>query len=184
MGLLSLLSSLGSSSSFILSTPLTQRTQETRVTIRFIELLSLLGSLGLSGPIILSTPVTQKTQVTKVTPNSQPELTIFVHPIIIGQIFSCFYLLPPFRMGLVPFHGEADPLFKGDRRPPSQLSFDLGEVNCISAIMPRPIRDKSDQGMGFSQSIQYRFGHRQVRLLAPAPDIVNPSFFALVQHHI
>ena len=62
-------------------------------------------------------------------------------------------------MALVPFHGMADPLFEGDRRLPSQLSLDLGEVNRITTIVTWPVGDKSDQGMGFSQLIQNRLRH-------------------------
>jgi hypothetical protein len=110
--------------------------------------------------------------------------TVFVHSIVIVQILSCFDLPPPSLMGLIPFNGLTDPLFKRDRGAPSQFSLDLREVNGISTIVAQAICDKSDQGMGFSQPVQNGLRHFKVRPFTSTPNIVNLPFPAVVEDRI
>jgi hypothetical protein len=117
-------------------------------------------------------------------PLSATGLTVPIHSLIIFQIFACLDLPPPFLMGLVPLDGSPDPFFKGDGRPPSQFSLDLGEIHGITPIMAWTILDISNQGMGFSQLVQNGLHHQKVRFFTLAPYVVNLSCLAMVEHGI
>src|SRR6266702_4330693 len=70
------------------------------------------------------------------------------HPVlffVVLPISAAGHVRHPLPVGEVPVDGLVDPLLEGVGGLPSQVPLDLGGVDGVAAVMPRPVLDESEQ---------------------------------------
>ena len=87
--------------------------------------------------------------------------------------------LDPVRVGDVPIDGLLDRALEGVSRLPAEL-LDLGGVNRITKVVPRPVRDVMDQGFRLMQFLQDGLNDIEVGLLVMAPDVIDLAIDAML----
>src|SRR5262245_37470553 len=65
----------------------------------------------------------------------------------LGLISAIENRLPPGAVAQIPFHRLFDAAFKIFRRPPAELSLELGCIDPIAAVMARAVGDKCNQAL-------------------------------------
>ena len=86
-------------------------------------------------------------------------------------------------MGAVPVHGLPEPRFDRCRRAPAQ-SRELGGVERIATVVPRPVVDEANQALRLSESREHLARDQNVLRLVAARDVVGLSGLAGLEQEI
>src|SRR5262249_42878006 len=99
----------------------------------------------------------------------------------LAPVFAIGDARAPLSVIEVPAHRLPDALLEGVRRGPAELTLDLGGVDGIAPVVPRPVLHEGDEpparslwrGRHLVEQVAERVDDVQVGPLAPAADVVR-----------